>query len=99
MSGERSYGAGEDIPGTPGPFPYDLVAFGCAAGSATLATVTLFVGLPFILSLAPALGWLLFGVAGLFQGAWKGFLIGLPILLAPWVVFFIVVAAVMIPGV
>ena len=23
---ERSYGAGEDIPGTPGPFPFDLLA-------------------------------------------------------------------------
>jgi len=31
---ERSYGAGEDIPGTPGPFPFDLLA--ALAGVAAL---------------------------------------------------------------
>jgi hypothetical protein len=36
VADEPSYGAGEDIPGTPGPFPFGLVAG--AAGFAALVT-------------------------------------------------------------
>ena len=91
---ERSYGAGEDIPGTPGPFPFGLLSFGLAMASAMIASVMLFAGLgvPLVLALAPAVGWLLFGLAGLMQGAWKGFLLGLPVLLAPWVALFVLIA-------
>ncbi len=84
---EPSYGAGEDIPGTPAPFPYWLTSLASAIASAMFSTVTLFsgFGLPLVLALIPAVAWLMFGLTGLMHGAWKGLLLGLPLVLAPWI--------------
>lgn len=39
---ERSYGAGEDIPGTPRPFPFDLLAASAGVAALLLGLVALF---------------------------------------------------------
>jgi len=83
---EPTYGAGEDIPGTPAPFPFVLASLASAVASAMLSTVALFggFGVPLVLALIPAVAWLLLGATRLMDGAWKGFVLGLPLVLAPW---------------
>ena len=39
---EPSHGAGEDIPGTPGPFPFDLIAACAGFAACLLGLVALF---------------------------------------------------------
>ncbi|MES2443572.1 MAG: hypothetical protein V4574_12145 [Pseudomonadota bacterium] len=39
---DRQYGAGEDIPGTPGPFPFDLLAGLCGFAALLLGLVAMF---------------------------------------------------------
>lgn len=47
MSGdERSYGAGEDIPGTPGPFPFGLVSFALSVVAVIASLAAMIVGSP-----------------------------------------------------
>ena len=55
--------------------------------SAIFSTVTLFAGLGLlrVLALVLAVAWLMMGAAGLLHGAWKGFVLGAPLVLAPWI--------------
>lgn len=39
---ERSYGAGEDIPGTPGPFPFELLAAMAGVAALLLGLIAMF---------------------------------------------------------
>ncbi|MCW3846728.1 hypothetical protein OF829_05715 [Sphingomonas sp. LB-2] len=91
---ERTHGAGEDIPGTPGPFPFGLIAFAFAGVSAMLAAMLFFAGgaAPvWPLCVFAAIGWAVFGVTALFHGQWKGPLLGLPVMIAPWIAMYVLI--------
>ena len=93
--GEPVHGAGEDIPGTPGPFPYGLISVGFAAASIMFAMLwylsdtTLRVWPLYVFA---CIGWLVMGVTALIYGQWKGPLLGLVVIVVPWIAISVLMA-------
>ena len=101
---ERTYGAGEDIPGTPGPFPFGTLSLGAALialSAGICAMVLLPPGWdpePFFMTMVGiwaffALDWLILGALALWRGQARLFGLGLIAVLAPPVILVFTLAA------